>query len=178
MSTPAESALVLVGPMGAGKTSVGKRVAKALGLPFADTDALIVRAHGPIPELFRAHGEEHFREIERDVVARALTGGGVVSLGGGSVLDARTREELRAHRVAFLTVSPAVIAHRIAGGSRPLLAGGTDPVEEWVRIFTSRRPLYEEVADAVFDTSQGPLSHVVDAIADWARTAIPRGTPA
>ncbi len=177
MNTPADPAIVLVGPMGAGKTSVGKRVARALGVRFTDTDALIVREHGPIPALFRSGGEEHFRRIERQAVERALSAGGVVSLGGGSVLDPDTRADLRAHRVAFLTVSPAIVAHRIAGGSRPLLAGD-DPVAEWTRIFTIRRPLYEEVADAVFDTSQGPLSGVVDGITAWARTAIPRGTPA
>ncbi|WP_235037976.1 shikimate kinase [Microbacterium sp. 18062] len=163
--------------MGAGKTSIGKRVARALGVGFTDTDALVVREHGPIPDLFRAHGEEHFRTIERAAVQRALAAGGVVSLGGGSVLDPRTRADLRAHRVAFLTVTPQVIAHRIAGGARPLLRGG-DPVKEWARIFAERRPLYEEVADAVFDTSRGPLSDVVDSIATWAQSAVPRGASA
>ena len=177
MSTPADPALVLIGPMGAGKSSIGRRVARALGVPFADTDSLIVREHGPIPELFRAHGEPHFRTVERAAVVRALATGGVVSLGGGSVLDPDTRADLRAHRVAFLTVDRQVVAQRITGGSRPLLSGGEDPVAEWERIFTARRPLYEEVADAVFDTSRGPLSDVVDSIATWAASAVPRGTP-
>ncbi|MCC4907353.1 shikimate kinase [Microbacterium sp. cx-59] len=177
MSAAADPALVLVGPMGAGKSSLGRRVARTLGVPFVDTDSMIVRQHGPIPELFRSHGEPHFRALERDAVVRALAAGGVVSLGGGSVLDAQTRDDLRAHRVAFLTVDRQVVAQRIAGGSRPLLAGGTDPVEEWERIFTARRPLYEEVADAVFDTSRGPLADVVESIATWAATAVPRGTP-
>jgi shikimate kinase len=177
MSRPADPALVLVGPMGAGKSSIGRRVARVLGVPFADTDSLIVRQHGPIPELFRTHGEPHFRALERAAVERALASGGVISLGGGSVLDPRTRADLRDHRVAFLVVDPQIVAGRIAGGTRPLLAGG-DPVAEWDRIFTARRPLYEEVADAVFDTSRGPLSDVVDSIATWAATAVPRGTPA
>ncbi|MFX5684625.1 shikimate kinase, partial [Acinetobacter baumannii] len=84
--------LVLIGPMGAGKTSVGRRVARALGEPFSDTDKIVVRDHGPIPDLFRAHGEAHCRSRERDAVAEALERGGVVALGGGAVLDPVTRE--------------------------------------------------------------------------------------
>ena len=80
-------AIVLIGPMGAGKTSVGRRVARALEVPFADTDKLVVRDHGPIPELFAHHGEGYFRALERDAVAEALERGGVVALGGGAVLD-------------------------------------------------------------------------------------------
>ncbi|MFT4230981.1 MAG: shikimate kinase, partial [Microbacterium sp.] len=81
-------AIVLVGPMGAGKTSVGRRVAKRLGLPFTDTDKTVAAEHGPISAIFERHGEEHFRRLERDAVRRALAGGGVVALGGGAVLDA------------------------------------------------------------------------------------------
>ena len=64
-------AIVLIGPMGAGKTSVGRRVARALEVPFADTDKIVARDHGPIPDLFERHGEEHFRALERDAVAEA-----------------------------------------------------------------------------------------------------------
>ena len=156
--------------MGAGKTSIGKKAARALGLAFIDTDAMIVREHGPIPELFTTYGEAHFREIERAAVVDALASGGVVSLGGGSVLDPRTRADLRAHRVAFLTVSLQTVAARLRGSHRPLLAGD-DPLERWQRIFDERLPLYEEVADATFDTSTGPVSAVVAAIVDWAGTA-------
>lgn len=88
--------------MGAGKTSIGRRVARAIGLPFTDTDAAVVREHGPIPVLFAERGEAEFRRLERDAVAAALASGGVVSLGGGAVLDPQTREDLGAHRVAFL----------------------------------------------------------------------------
>ena len=172
MTSPEAAALVLVGPMGAGKTSIGKRVAKRLGTTFTDTDAAIVRAHGPIPELFVAHGEDHFRAVEREIVAESLGRGGVVSLGGGSVLDARTRHDLRAHRVVFLTVEPRIIAGRLGegGAKRPLLAGDEDPVVRWTRIFEERRPLYEEVADLTVDTSSGPLDRIAESIAEWART--------
>ncbi len=169
MTAPVTPSLVLVGPMGAGKTSIGRRVAKALGVPFVDTDALIVREHGPIPELFRSRGETEFREIERSVVARALGEPGVLALGGGAVLDARTRDALASHPVALLSVTPHVVARRIVGEGRPLLSG-EDPVARWQRIFEERKPLYDAVADVEFDTSRGPLSDVVTAVADWART--------
>lgn len=154
--------------MGAGKTSVGKRVARAQGLPFVDTDKMIAAEHGPIPEIFRTHGEEHFRTIERDTVQQALAHGGVVALGGGAVLDAGTRARLQSHRVVLLTVSPRVVRERIGGGSRPLL-DADDPVDRWVRIAAERGPLYDEVADVTFDTSHGPLQGIVDAIVQWAK---------
>ncbi|WP_324011354.1 shikimate kinase [Microbacterium sp. JZ70] len=165
----AAGAIVFVGPMGAGKSSLGKRVARALGLPFTDTDTAIVRAHGPIAELFAREGEARFREIEREAVRTALEGGGVVALGGGAVLSAETRERLRAHRVVLLTVDETAIAHRIRGHKRPLLNGDVDPVAEWTRIRAEREPLYAEVADAVFDTSRGPTQRTVERIVAWLR---------
>ncbi|WP_307220392.1 shikimate kinase [Microbacterium sp. SORGH_AS_0888] len=157
--------------MGAGKTSIGRRVARALDVPFVDTDALVVRDHGPIPDLFRSRGEAEFRRIERETVARALGNEGVIALGGGSVIDPQTRADLAAHRVVLLTVAPHVIGHRIGGGNRPLLAG-EDPVTQWQRIMAERRPFYDEVSDVEFDTSRGPISEVVQAIVDWARERI------
>lgn len=167
--TARTGALVLVGPMGAGKTSVGRRVAKQLGLPFVDTDAAIARAYGPLPDIFAARGEQGFRELERAAVAQALSDGGVISLGGGAVLHPQTREALAAHRVVLLTVAPEVVAGRIRGSRRPLLQDG-DPLQRWTEISDARRHLYDEVADVVFDTSHGPLQAVVDAVARWART--------
>lgn len=171
MTSPTErepdTAIVLIGPMGAGKTSVGRRVARALAVPFADTDKIVVRDHGPIAELFVNSGEARFRELERAAVAEALAGAGVVALGGGAILDPETRAQLAAHRVVLLTVSPHVVAGRIHGADRPLLADA-DPVARWKRIFDERRDLYDEVADVAFDTSTGPLSAVVDDIVAWA----------
>jgi len=161
------SALVLIGPMGAGKTSIGRRVAKALELPFTDTDAAIVRAHGPIEHIFATHGEPHFRLIERDAVREALESGGVVALGGGAILDPDTRDALAGHRVVLLTVGPETIASRIRDTTRPLLQG-EDAVARWNEIYQARRDLYAEVADVTFDTSTGPLQDVVDAVAHWA----------
>jgi len=165
MSAPA---IVLIGPMGAGKTSVGRRVARTLELSFADTDKLVVRDHGPIPELFVRYGESHFRRLERAAVQEALATAGVVALGGGAVLDPHTQEELRDHRVVLLTVQPHIVASRIGRDDRPLLAG-ENPVDRWNRILDERLPLYERLADIVFDTSSGPLADIVTHIVDWAR---------
>jgi len=158
--------LVLVGPMAAGKTSVGRRVARRLRVPFIDTDKRIVAAHGPIPAIFAEQGEGAFRELERLAVADALAEGGVVSLGGGAVTDAGTRDLLRAHRVVFLTVSADAVADRIRGGSRPLLES-EDPLDRWRAIFDERRPWYEEVASTTFDTSRRPMQKIADEIATW-----------
>jgi shikimate kinase len=160
--------LVLVGPMGAGKTSVGRRVARRLGVAFIDTDKRIARVHGPIPAIFAEHGEEHFRGLEREAVRAALDEGGVVSLGGGAVTDAGTRELLRQHPVVYLTVTPEAVAERITGSGRPLLAG-EDPVERWTEIFAQRRDLYDEVATVTFDTSRRPMQRIAEEIAAWRR---------
>lgn len=163
-------ALVLVGPMGAGKTSIGRRVAKALGLPFRDTDSEIVKEHGPIPEIFERRGEPAFRAIEHETVLRVIAEGGVVALGGGAPMHPGTRAELNGTPVVLLTVAEHVIAGRIRGQKRPLLnREDLDPVAEWTRIRDERMPVYESVSSVVFDTSSGPMQGVVDRIVAWAR---------
>ena len=165
MTSPSD-AVVLIGPMGAGKTSIGRRVAKALKRPFFDTDIAIVREHGPIEVLFREQGEAHFRALERQAVRAGLETGGIVSLGGGAVLHPDTRADLDARRVVLLTVEPAVVARRVRESARPLLQD-EDPMARWTQIYADRRPLYEELADLTIDTSHGPLQLVVDAIVEW-----------
>ena len=126
--------VVLIGPPGAGKSTIGRRVANALDLPLLDTDAEIERVTGrTIPEIFSQDGEPAFREIEEEVVARALdTHDGVVSLGGGAILSERTRARLAGHTVVYLEISVAEGLRRTgavgAAGTRPLLAGG-DPAQ-------------------------------------------------
>lgn len=166
---PEPKLLVLVGPMGAGKTSIGRRVARAAGLRFVDTDKAIVCAHGPIPAIFAEHGEARFRVWEREAVAAAITDGGVISLGGGAVLAPETRELLRPVPVVLLTVSPEAVVARIAGKDRPLLHGDEDPLQRWTRIFAERRPLYDEIADVHFDTSRVPMSRVAEQVLAWMR---------
>jgi shikimate kinase len=160
--------VVLVGPMGAGKTRVGRRVARLLGSGFTDTDKAVVAQHGPIAAIFAEQGEPRFRELERAAVSAALAGDDVVSLGGGAVLDPHTRADLAGQRVVFLTVSPRIVAGRIQGTDRPLLAEA-DPVGRWQKIFAERRRLYDEVADLTLDTSSGPLAAVVAEIVQWAQ---------
>jgi shikimate kinase len=153
--------------MGAGKTRVGKRVARLLDADFRDTDRMVVAGHGPIADIFREHGEAHFRALERTAVAEALAGDGVVSLGGGAVLDPLTRDELHSHRVVFLTVQPRAVEGRLGGSKRPLIRNGLD---DWQRIFAERRHLYDEVADVVIDTSFRPYDAIAQEVAEWART--------
>ncbi|WP_396653466.1 shikimate kinase [Microbacterium sp. ARD32] len=171
MSSPEPSerplTTVLVGPMAAGKTSLGRKVARMLEVPFTDTDKRIAAEHGPIPQIFDAHGERHFRRLEREAVAVAITEGGVVSLGGGAVADAATRALLAQHPVVFLTVSADAVRRRIGGSTRPLLAGEDDPVERWRTIFDERRAWYEEVADLTVDTSRRPMRMLAESIAAW-----------
>lgn len=168
-ASPVSDVLVLVGPMAAGKTSVGKRVAKALGWAFSDTDKLVAAEHGPIPEIFAQHGESQFRQWEHEAVVDAISRGGVVSLGGGAVTHEATRALLATVNVVLLTVDATAVAARIAGAGRPLLAGEDDPVEAWQKIFDERRKWYEQVADVVFDTSRTPMGRVAEKVADWMR---------
>ncbi len=157
---------VLIGAPGSGKTRVGKRLAKLLEVPFVDTDARIAERAGPIPEIFREHGEEHFRRLEREAVVEALGEDAVVSLGGGSVLDPATRADLAELPVVLLTVSEGAVAERIADGRRPLLAGG---IEAWRALVAARRPIYESLARRTWDTSHRPMGTIAREIADWIR---------
>ncbi|MGE3193909.1 MAG: shikimate kinase [Microbacteriaceae bacterium] len=153
--------------MGAGKTKVGRRVARLLGREFTDTDKMVVAEHGPIATIFAEHGEPYFRRLEREAVARALSTDDVVSLGGGAVLDASTRSDLAAHRVVYLTVSARAVEGRLGEGKRPLIRNG---VSDWQRIFDERRALYEEVADLEIDTSHRPFDGIAEEVAAWATT--------
>jgi shikimate kinase len=144
---------VIVGPPGAGKTTVGQLVADALGVPFADVDAQIEAVVGkPIPEIFIDDGEEHFRALERDAVAGALdTVTGVLALGGGAILADETRKRLAGHTVVYLSVELADAAKRVGfGAGRPLLA--LNPRATLKHLLDQRRPLYEEVATIVVHT--------------------------
>jgi shikimate kinase len=158
--------LVLIGPMGSGKTRIGKRIAKLLDAPFTDTDKAIVAEHGPIATVFEEHGEPHFRALERAAVAAALSGEGVVALGGGAVLDPATQADLAGEHVVLFTVSPEAVAPRLTNGKRPLVKNG---LEDWLRIRDARMPLYERLADVTFDTSARPATTIAEEVAAWAR---------
>jgi len=145
--------IVLVGPMGAGKTTVATLLAEAWGTTARDTDADIVAAEGrEISDIFVDSGEAYFREREREAVAAALaTHDGVLALGGGAVLDEHTRAALAGHRVVFLRVGLAEAVKRVGlGTSRPLLLGN---VRGRIKaLLDERTPIYEAVATEVVDT--------------------------
>lgn len=154
--------LVLVGPPGAGKSSVGRRVAHVLGVGFRDTDLDVERAAGKsVSDVFVEDGEEHFRALEREAVARALAEhGGVLSLGGGAVLAPQTRALLAGHVVVLLDVDLGAAATRVGlGQGRPLV--GMNPRAQLRGLLEQRRPLYAEVAAHVVQTSSRTIEQVV-----------------
>lgn len=150
--------LVLVGPMGAGKTSLGKRLAAQLGLEFADVDQQIEQAAGAsVPTIFELEGEPAFRLREEQVLAQLLDRAAcVVSTGGGAVLSAVNRERMRARAfVVYLRVGVDQQLARLARDhSRPLLEGG-DRRAILESLAGTRNPLYEALADLAFDADGG-----------------------
>jgi shikimate kinase len=147
--------VVLVGAMGVGKTTVGRRLARELQRPFADADEqLELRAGRTIPVIFRDDGEQAFRRLESEVLADLLGRPDplVVAAGGGVVTAPESRALLgRRAFVVWLRASPGFLAARADAAHRPLLAGEPDPAATLERLIAARTPLYEEVADATVD---------------------------
>lgn len=147
------SQVVLVGPMGVGKSTVGKLLAERLGVGYRDTDDDIVAEQGrTIAEIFVDEGEPVFRAIEKAAVHKALAEhDGVLALGGGSILDADTRALLDGQRVVYLSMDVEEAVKRTGlNAARPLLA--VNPRKQWRELMEARRSLYEEVATAVVAT--------------------------
>lgn len=139
--------VVLVGPPGAGKSTVASLLAQRFGVAARDTDADVERTAGTsISDVFVDHGEVHFRALERTAVVRALAEhDGVLALGGGSVMDPATEADLAGHTVVFLDVGLPDAARRIGfNASRPLLIG--NPRAQWMKLMEARRPVYERVS--------------------------------
>jgi len=160
--------VVLVGPPGAGKTTVGEILAARHGVAFRDTDRDVEDAAGAtISDIFVERGEASFRALEREAVRLALREhDGILALGGGAVLAEETRELLAGHRVVFLDVGLAAAVERVGlNRSRPLLA--MNPRAELARMLAERRPLYEQVA-AVAVTTDGRTAEDVAASVDEA----------
>ncbi|MGA2835948.1 MAG: shikimate kinase [Acidimicrobiales bacterium] len=170
--------VVLVGMMGAGKTTIGRELAGRLGWRFLDSDAMVEASTGStVAELFAQGGEAAFRAEESRVLAEALSGGSpaVVSAAGGTVLAADNRTLLAgAGTVVWLRADPATLATRVGtGAGRPLLGG--DPAASLTALDSVRRPLYGEVADVIIDVDDLEPSRVVDRI--LAATAFARSRP-
>ena len=158
--------VVLIGPPGAGKTTIGEALATALGVGFHDTDAAIEADQGrSISDIFVTQGEPAFRALERAEVARAVTSErGVVALGGGAPIDPETQGVLRGHVVVFLDVTIADAAKRVGfDTSRPLLV--INPRAAWTKLMNERRPTYESVATHRVDTAGRAVDDIVDEVA-------------
>ncbi len=159
--------LILIGPPGAGKSSVGKSLAARLNVAFADTDALIEEKVGKkISEIFLEEGEPFFREVEERVCCEAIAqSGGVLSLGGGSVLSVVTQDALNNSGIpiVFLDVSLTVAAPRVGfNRDRPLLVN--NPRQQWQILMDKRRPIYESLASLHIDVDEKSVSKIVDEI--------------
>lgn len=147
--------VVIVGAPGSGKSTVGPELARLLDVPFRDVDWDIEAAAGkPTSEIFIDDGEPHFRALEHEAVLAALREhDGVLSLGGGAVMDDRTRAALAGHEVAWLVVSLSAAVQRVGlGTTRPVLA--MSPRATLKHLLDQRTPLYREVATIEIDTSE------------------------
>lgn len=159
--------VVLVGPMGVGKSTVGQLLADRLGVGYRDTDDDIVAEQGrTIAEIFVDEGEPAFRAIEKQAVQRALTEhDGVLALGGGSILDEDTRALLAGQRVVYLSMDVEEAVKRTGlNAARPLLA--VNPRKQWRDLMEARRHLYEGVATAVVATDGRTPEEVSQAALD------------
>ena len=170
--TPTRPRVVLMGPPGAGKTSVGGALATLLGLTMRDTDADIEASAGiQVAQIFVDHGESHFRALEVDAVSRALAEhSGVLSLGGGAPLATATQAALKAYEarggvIVFLDVSLTAVVPRVGlNAVRPLLLG--NPRQQWLALMSARRPIYEEIATMIVQTDDRTPDDVAQEIAD------------
>ena len=172
-------AVVLCGPMGSGKSSVGRALARRWHLTFRDIDDDVETTTGrTVADVFADDGEDRFRQLEREAVARALEiHDGILALGGGAVLDQTTRSALGRYAagggiIVFLDVSEPVAVQRVSRGTtvRPLLS---DP-ERWKQVADARRPVYEQVATlqvVTDDRTPDEVAAEIERLLQVARTA-------
>jgi len=150
--------VVLIGPMGVGKTTIGKKLARKLEIPFVDTDQLIIKEHGPIAEIFSKEGEPAFRKYEEEAVLSALDETAVIATGGGAVLSGSNQRAFESAVVIYLSTNGLHMKSRLAKGNRPLLENG---IADWRRIYDERKPLYERIAAFEVDCSAASLSMTI-----------------
>jgi shikimate kinase len=169
---------ILIGPPGAGKTTVGTQLAARLGVSFLDTDASIEAAAGkPVSDIFIEDGEPAFRALERAAVAAAIDGtDGVVGLGGGAVMDPGTQAVLAGRPVVYLSASFPELARRVGmDRPRPLLIG--NPRAQLKSLLDQRLPVYESLAWITVSTDDLPPEAVAEQIATAVRDTDVRDTP-
>lgn len=157
--------VILIGPPGSGKSTVGSRVAGLLDAGFRDTDVDIERAtKRTIPEIFFEDGEPVFRALEREAVSLAVgEHAGVLALGGGAIMDSQTEEVLTGLPVIFLDVSLTAATPRVGlNKSRPLLLG--NPRAQWLKLMGARRPIYERIARWTVNTDNRSQNEVAEEI--------------
>jgi shikimate kinase len=162
--------VVLVGPMGAGKTTVGRLLAQRWGVSFVDTDDVVEQTEGrTVSDIFVDSGEERFRALERAAVAQALAEHpGVLALGGGAVMAEETRAALAGHAVVFLRVGLTDAAARVGlGASRPLLLGNVRGTMK--ALLDERTPVYESVSTGSVDTDGRTPDEVADLVEEVLR---------
>lgn len=148
----AKRAVALIGAPGSGKSTVGRLLAEALGQDFVDVDAAIEAAEQQtIADIFVTHGEPHFRQLEETATIVNLQRGGVVALGGGAIMNADIRDELKAHDVVWLECSIATLTKRVGmDTARPLLLGNVRG--QLIQLLNARTPLYRECATITVKT--------------------------
>ncbi|NIH88523.1 shikimate kinase [Amycolatopsis granulosa] len=159
--------IVIAGPPGSGKSTIGPLLAERLGVPFRDSDDdIIARTGRAIADIFAEDGEPAFRVLEEEVIAEALAAHhGVLSVGGGAVLAEGTRKRLRGHPVVFLNVGFATGVQRVGlSTARPLLAG-VNPRATYRSLLEARLPVYREIATLEVQTDDRSPAQIVDAIA-------------
>ena len=155
---------IFIGPMGSGKSTIGKAVARSLKLTFRDTDTEIEKLEKmPVSQIFLDKGEDYFRLVEKKVLREELLADGtVLALGGGAPLSVDAQSALRAisSKVFYLDISLASVAPRIGfNRDRPLLL--TNPRGQWQTLMEQRRPIYESIADVVIDVNHRSERDVV-----------------
>ena len=159
--------IVLLGMMGAGKTSVGERLSELTGRRFIDTDKVIEKRHGSITDIFARFGEAHFRALE-SALAVELSGedGLIVSTGGGMILKAENREALKKNGVLiYLRAGEKTLASRVGSdAARPLLSVAQDRSVRLKELLEARAPIYEAAADYIVDTDEKSIEETAGAV--------------
>jgi shikimate kinase len=156
---------IFIGPMGSGKSTIGKAVASALGLPFRDTDSIIEeREEMPVSQIFIDKGEDYFRTVEKKVLRdELLNDGSILALGGGAPIsvDAQSALKVSSAPVIYLDISLSSVAPRIGfNRDRPLLLH--NPRGQWQTLMEVRRPIYESIANVVIDVNGKSQKQIVE----------------